>query len=191
MGNHVHILIKEGKEPLESIFKRIGNRYVYWYNTKYQRIGHLFQDRYKSEPVETDEYFLTVVRYIHQNPVKAGLVKRCEDYIFSSYNEYLKKNTIIDKEFLLKMVSLSEYRRYHRQEEQNSCLEVKEVIQRMTDEQAKQLIKKISGCENIEQFQELSEDKQHKYIKQLRHKNLSIRQISRLTGITIGIIRKY
>lgn len=62
MRNHVHILIKEGKEPLDLIFKRIGGRYVYWYNTKYNRVGHLFQDRYKSEPVETDEYFLMVLR---------------------------------------------------------------------------------------------------------------------------------
>ena len=72
MGNHIHLLIKVEKEDLEQIFKRIGGRFVYWYNGKYSRGGHLFQDRYKSEPVETDEYFLAVLRYIHQNPVKAG-----------------------------------------------------------------------------------------------------------------------
>ena len=69
MGNHVHLLIKEGTESLEQIFKRIGGRFVYWYNVKYQRVGHLFQDRFKSEPVDTDAYLLTVIRYIHQNPV--------------------------------------------------------------------------------------------------------------------------
>lgn len=191
MGNHVHLLIKEEKEPLERIFKRIGSRYVYWYNTKYQRVGHLFQDRYKSEPVETDEYFLTVVRYIHQNPVKAGLVKQCGDYAFSSYNEYFESITIIDKDFLLKMVSLSEYRRYHKQEEQNSCLEIKEIKPRLTDEQAKNVIKKISGCDNIEQFQKLPGDKQNEYVKRFRNKNISIRQISRLTGVSMGIVRKY
>lgn len=70
MGNHIHLLIQLGKEPIDLIFKRIGSRYVYWYNLKYRRTGHLFQDRYKSEPVEADSYFLTVVRYIHQNPPK-------------------------------------------------------------------------------------------------------------------------
>ena len=73
MGNHIHLLIKPDKEPLELIFKRIGSRYVYWYNWKYNRTGHLFQDRFKSEPVDSDEYFLTVLRYIHCNPVKSGL----------------------------------------------------------------------------------------------------------------------
>lgn len=48
MGNHVHLLIKEGTESLEQTFKRIGARFVYWYNTKYQRVVHLFQDRFRA-----------------------------------------------------------------------------------------------------------------------------------------------
>ena len=81
MGNHIHLLIKEGTETLEQVFKRICGRFVYWYNVKYRRVGHLFQDRFKSEPVDSNEYLLTVVRYIHQNPIKAGLCKRVSDYI--------------------------------------------------------------------------------------------------------------
>ena len=73
MSNHIHLLLKEIQEPIEQIMKRITTRFVYWYNIKYQRSGHLFQDRYKSEPVEDDAYFLTVIRYIHQNPVKAEI----------------------------------------------------------------------------------------------------------------------
>ena len=76
MSNHVHLLIKEEKEPIEQIMKRIATRFVYWYNIKYQRVGHLFQDRFKSEPVENDAYFMTVIRYIHQNPLKAGFHRR-------------------------------------------------------------------------------------------------------------------
>ena len=51
MGNHVHLLIKVEKEQLSQIFKRIGASYVFWYNWKYRRSGHLFQDRFKSEVV--------------------------------------------------------------------------------------------------------------------------------------------
>ena len=86
MGNHVHLLIKVAKEELEQIFRRIEARYVYWYNWKYKRSGHLFQDRYKSEPVEDDRYFVSVLRYIHQNPVKAKLCKKPEEYKWSSYS---------------------------------------------------------------------------------------------------------
>ncbi len=74
MTNHIHLLMKEGAEDLGTVFKRVGATYVYWYNWKYSRRGHLFQDRYKSEAVETNAYFLTVLRYIHQNPIKAGIV---------------------------------------------------------------------------------------------------------------------
>lgn len=73
MGNHIHLLIQEGTESLEQVFKRLCGRFVYWYNVKYRRVGHLFQDRFKSEPVDSDDYFFTVQRYIHQNPIKAGL----------------------------------------------------------------------------------------------------------------------
>ena len=73
MSNHIHLLLKEGEEDLGTLFKRIGASYVYWYNWKYNRTGHLFQDHFKSEPVEDDTYLLTVLRYIHQNPLKAGI----------------------------------------------------------------------------------------------------------------------
>lgn len=81
MSNHIHILIKAEKEEPNLIMKRIACSYVYWYNSKYYRNGHLFQDRFRSEPVETDEYFLTVLRYIHQNPIKAKPVDNIADNI--------------------------------------------------------------------------------------------------------------
>ena len=59
MGNHIHLLIKEEQEGLDQIFRRIGSRFVYWYNAKYDREGHLFQDRYKAEPVDCEEYLFS------------------------------------------------------------------------------------------------------------------------------------
>ena len=100
MSNHIHLLLQENKEPIELVMKRIATRFVYWYNIKYQRLGHLFQDRFKSEPVENDEYFLTVVRYIHQNPVKAGICKKPQDYNYSSYNECFRKEALVYCDFL-------------------------------------------------------------------------------------------
>ena len=85
MGNHVHLLLQEGDEPIEQIIKRIGVRYASYYNWKYQRSGHLFQDRFRSAPVDDDRYFLAVFRYIALNPVKAGLAKQVGDYPWGSY----------------------------------------------------------------------------------------------------------
>jgi len=73
MNNHVHLLVREVDEDLSATMKRIGVSYASYYNWKYLTTGHLFQDRFRSESVESKRYFLTVIRYIHQNPVKAGI----------------------------------------------------------------------------------------------------------------------
>jgi hypothetical protein len=83
--------------------KKIGTSYAYWYNWQHNRKGHLFQDRYKSEAVEDDAYFLTMLRYIHQNPVKARLTNNIESYKWSSYQEYTTKTKIVNVDFALAM----------------------------------------------------------------------------------------
>ena len=74
MSNHFHLLIREREESVGETIKRIASSYVYYYNRKYGRDGHLFKERFKSEPVNDMAYFTTLLRYIHQNPVKAGIV---------------------------------------------------------------------------------------------------------------------
>ena len=88
MPNHVHLLIQEKEEKLSKTVKQIASRYAMYYNNKYEHFGHLFQDRFKSEPVESYSYFLTLIRYIHQNPVAGRLCQRVEDYDWSSWAEY-------------------------------------------------------------------------------------------------------
>lgn len=76
MPNHLHLLLREGgdEEPIGKVMCRLGTWYVYRYNRRYQRNGSLFEGRYRSEAVEDDNYFMTVLRYIHRNLVKARLV---------------------------------------------------------------------------------------------------------------------
>ena len=75
-------------ESVGDTVKRIASSYVYYYNRKYGRDGHLFKERFKSEPVNDMAYFTVLLRYIHQNPVKAGIVEKVKDYEFSSWGEY-------------------------------------------------------------------------------------------------------
>lgn len=109
MDNHVHLMISEGTEDIATVIKRIAVSYVFYFNKKYKRIGHLFQDRFKSEAVEDEAYVLSLSRYIHQNPAKANLVKSPDKYKWSSYNGYIdEKNYIselLDKEILLGLLS--------------------------------------------------------------------------------------
>ena len=187
MGNHIHILLKEGKEDLTLMLKRIAGSYVYWYNWKYHRSGHLFQDRFKSEPVEDESYFLTVLRYIHQNPIKSGLCKKAEQYPYSSINEYLTSLNLVDTEFTYSLITKEQFIDFHKEENSDLCLEMEEQF-RLTDAEAKFIIQKITKCKTITEFQALDKTKRNLYIQKLFSKGLSIRQISRLTGVSKKIV---
>ena len=86
---------REREDNIGMAIKRIASSYVYYYNHKYSRDGHLFRERFKSEPVNDIAYFITLLRYIHQNPVKAGMVAEVKDYEFSSWDEYIDKNSTL------------------------------------------------------------------------------------------------
>ena len=191
MPNHIHLLLKEGREPLEQVFRRIGTSFVYWYNGKYERTGHLFQDRYKSEAVEDDSYFLTVLRYIHLNPVKAGICTEPSEYPYSSYGNYFE-NDAVDHDLVERMIGRKEFERYHRKNDNDICMDIQdEAVHRITDEQVRKLLRENFDCENVSQVQLLTEEKKILAIQLLLGSGASIRQVSRLTGISFGIVRKY
>ena len=183
----MHLLLKEGREPIDQIFKRIGARFVYWYNWKYERSGHLFQDRYKSEPIKDDDYFLAVLRYIYQNPVKAGLCKVPEDYPWSSYPGIGEKNHVADQEQILKLIPIEELRTYMEKPSEGEFLDIA-AEKRISDKKAIDIMKEICNVGNMFEIQVLSPDKQAVYVKALYEKGCSIRQLARLTGITKGRI---
>jgi len=194
MGNHVHLLLKVGKEPLEQIMRRIAGSYVYWYNHKYERIGNLFQDRFKSEPVETDAYFLTVLRYIHQNPMKAGIEDDISKYEWSSYSEYVGNRRLIDREEVLGMFSNDHDRAIHEfikfMDEPNSfqCLDIKENKRRISDEKAKIMIEEILKIKPVMIQNEPLGRKKELIREMLKIEGISTRQLARITGVSANLV---
>jgi REP element-mobilizing transposase RayT len=90
MSNHIHLLLKEEKMgDVSNILKRLLIKYVMKFNRKHQRSGALIGSRYKSKTVEIDEYFIPLIAYIHQNPMRSGIVKNPINYRYSSYQEYV------------------------------------------------------------------------------------------------------
>ncbi|MCX8093340.1 MAG: transposase [Candidatus Goldbacteria bacterium] len=92
MPNHYHILLEDIDGKISEIMKYINENYAMYYNWKYKRVGHLFQNRYRSNIVEKKFYLKYVARYIILNPIRKGLVKNLKYYNWSSYYEYLNKN---------------------------------------------------------------------------------------------------
>lgn len=88
MSNHAHLLVETGSEPLSRFMQGLQQSYTQYFNRKHHKVGHLFQGRYKAIVCEKDEYLLTLVRYIHLNPIRAKLVHRLDDYPYSGHREY-------------------------------------------------------------------------------------------------------
>lgn len=198
MSNHIHLLIKECKQTISQVMKRIGTSYVYWYNMKYERSGHLFQGRFKSESVEDDKYLLVVLRYIHLNPIKAGLVEEAADYKWSSYSEYInQKNNLTDINFVLSIFNPNQskavkiFEDFMAQDNEDKCLDINvKKRKQLSDEEVRELIAKLIQSSNIQMLQQMDKAKRNKIIKDLKEKDASIRQLARITGLGRRIIEK-
>lgn len=153
--------------------------------------------RGESEPVENNEYFLTALRYIHQNPVKARLVKTAEKCPWSSYNDYLSDDlNITDVDFCLDIFSedrnssIKMYEEFMREANDDKFLEIQETPERLTDEELIKLFKKKYKISAIE-IQRLDAAEQLESLRWMKSQpGISLRQISRVTGMTVNKIFK-
>jgi REP element-mobilizing transposase RayT len=109
MSNHYHLILETPNADLSKIMHSINGSYTGYINRRRRRSGHLFQGRYKSILVDVDSYLLELSRYVHLNPVRAKMVKRAEDYTYSSYRSFIskKKEDIIHRDLILGMISKS------------------------------------------------------------------------------------
>ncbi|CAN7321826.1 transposase [Pseudoduganella sp. LjRoot289] len=89
MENHIHLAIEVADIPLSKIMHNLSFRYTRYFNWRHQHVGHLFQGRYKALLIDSDSYLLQLIRYIHQNPVRAGITVSAADYAWSSHRDFL------------------------------------------------------------------------------------------------------
>jgi len=197
MNNHFHLLVKERDEGIGDTVKRIASSYVYYYNHKYRRDGHLFKERFKSEPVNDMVYFTTLLRYIHQNPVKAGIVKRVGDYEYSSWREYSGE---VDPAFhlchidsVLKRIPYEELKEIVDEllPDDVKVLDLDPLSKgRLSDDEVWALILERTGVKNSSAFQQLDDDKKKAMLKEIKECGASLRQLERLTGVSRSVIHR-
>ncbi len=189
MENHVHLLINDFcGHNMAPFMQKIGITYSGYYNRKYERTGHLFQDRYLSEAVENEQYLLTVFRYILNNPQKAGICP-ASSYRWSSYRQFHKSNSLVDTSLLYELLgSEKAYHAFINTENTDSCMEYEKF--RRDDEWAKAKIHQCLGKKSGTFLQSLSKKERDKYILMLKKEGISVRQIERLTGISRNIVQR-
>lgn len=112
MPNHIHLLIKQtSDESINRFIHRLHTSYTMYFNIKYERVGSVFQGRFKAKLIESDEYLLHVSRYIHQNPLEVlraqGPALKLENYMWSSYQEYIgvSSHSLCETDMILSYVS--------------------------------------------------------------------------------------
>ena len=199
MTNHVHLLLKEEDGDISVFMKRLGVSYAYWYNWKYERMGHVFQDRFKSEAVKDDAYLLTVIRYIHQNPVKACIINKPEKYEWSSCAAYYKADqnaaTFPDTRLILGIVHkeqkrvIEEFKKYTAEDNEDRCLDC-DKSKRISESEAYERAKEIMNGKPVTALQTMDQDARNKILSCLRKDGVSLRQICRITGLPFHIVRK-
>ena len=194
MYNHAHMLVHTEKiKELSDFMKKVNEKYAKYYNYMENRVGQVFRDRYMSEPITNKKYLINCLAYIHNNPVKANIVKKCEDYQFSSYLDYINENKFVNKD-IIKLVfdtnklDLSLYKelhlgkRYYFSDYNNATEEnVQEILQE---------IERMYG-QNIENLLK-KEHLVYKIVLEIKERipNISNLQISKTLGINKNIIYK-
>ena len=189
MKNHIHLLLKEEKEDLAISFRRLGAGFVGWYNRKYKRVGHLFQSRYSSEIIDKDAYFLAVLRYIHQNPVKAGIVEEVTDYRWSSIHEYCSWGFICNTEEAFAYFQSNNVKSYNTLNQFLLAQEYEDSIhvpggRKLPFEQAKECLSKTGVDVSWEERYKLSEEQKWQWAETMLQQKIPVVNIVNLTGIS-------
>ena len=195
MSNHVPLLVREQAEGLVPPIKSIAISYAQYFNYKYEHSGQLFQDRFKSEPVNDLEYFVTLLRYIHQNPIAGGLVSKVRDYRWSSWREFDPEmncdvpvcctNAVLSKisfDALKELIDepLPKIRRILDFDSDTGM--------RVSDDRLREYIKAGLEIDEVSQIQHLSREERNEVIIRLLEFCRNVMQISRVTGISRGVI---
>lgn len=200
MNNHVHLVIYDNKDCISEIMHMVCSKYAMYFNKKYERVGHVFQNRFKSLCVNTEEYLLNLVRYIHKNP-EIEKIGTKEEYKWSSYKDYLyienNKHKITDTELVLCIIdnnikkAIERFIYFSNQQEIKYSDTEFEFERYLSDERAIEFIKYALGLNNILEIQNYNKKIRDEYIYEIsKIKGIYAKQISRLLGIGERSIQK-
>ena len=188
MSNHVHLLLEDQGGRLSDFMKSLTTGYAMRFNAKTGHIGHVFQQRFKSQPVEDEAHLLQAVRYIHNNPAKAGMCS-ADEYPWSSYHEYASGiQGIATVTLVLGMCGGREgFRAFQAEGGDDYRFGQRS---RIADGEAREVARRILGDIAPGDVKAMERPRRNALLFDLKDAGLSVRQIERLTGIGRGTIAK-
>ena len=195
MDNHVHLLVKVPFEDFERVLKRLNVSFAFYYHKVNKTVGHVFQDRFKSVPVEGDESVVNNVRYIHNNPVEAKMVDRAMAYKWSSYNTFIaepRNETMVMVKSLIG-ASTRRFNKFHSIEDGGIYLDIKEVQEALKEKAAQKAIVRVCKKHGVIDYKEIQGNKRilQEIVKEVASdSHLSGRKIAHLLGLSEGTVRR-
>ena len=184
MDNHIHILCRGELSNMTSMMKRLNTSYAQHFNGRHGHVGPVFQGRFASYPVETEEHFLQTVRYIHLNPRDFGASDPYE-YAWSSYKQYIGKGGICRIDFVLSVFGgIVSFLSFHNiGKDDVAMIDGYATRPRITDAEARRIASQIYGEAFSDEIVEMNKNERNQALRLLFDRGISIRQLGRLTGI--------
>ena len=181
MSNHVHLLIDDPKMSLSHVIHAISTAYARHFNDKTGHVGAVFQGRFASVPITDDNQLLQALRYIHDNPAKAG-VAAVDEYPWSSYGEYRGRPGIADTEMVLGMLGgACGFLRFCGDKRFGSyCFRS---TKRVPDEDALTVVRCTLGNIEPAELKKMPKEQRNRALQSLRAAGITVKQMERLTGI--------
>ena len=195
MDNHVHMSIRVKDEFLSKAMQSLELRYSAYFKKKYNRSGHLFEGRFFSKKIENLDYFLTVSKYIHRNPEKAGMDKT-ENYKWSSFQEYIGHNKYINKDVLLHYFdnSIEKFKSYTLKNDDKEHIydyAEFELVKKLSEEEVTSIIIEKFNLKSARDVSLLPKEEMNTILKSLKDiKGASLSQIGRITKVMPYYIKK-
>ena len=188
MDNHVHLLIHDDKQNLTGYMRRVEISYARYFQETHTHIGHLFQDRFRSIEISDERQLLAAYRYILLNPEKAGLAGATE-YRWNSFHDYDKTDGISSPGIIKDLIgSKDSLRSFLYSDYGTEYFAVSG--KRINDADAITILKTLSGLTDVFELNGLNPQTRNRILREALKRGISIRQLSRITGVGKGVIQK-
>lgn len=191
MSNHVHLLVRDTEQDLSAFMKRVCENYAAYFKWRTGRVGHVFQCPFWSEPIESDEYFLCALRYIHANPEPA-LICKAKDYPWSSYQAYLHDSDFVTTEFALEMLGGAQA--FEKFSASGACFArpfpTSRLSKHLNTNELAQIALEVVGRTTLNAIRTLPPNERRRSILLLRDHGFTEAEITRATGLGATTIHR-
>ena len=189
MANHIHLVLHMPLEGISKFMHDVKSSYALYYNKRYQRVGHVFQGRFHSEAINDDEYLLTAIRYVHQNPLKAGICKTDESP-WSSYSEYLGVPRLCNTAFVLELFGgLDQFKHFHAVRGDEAHFEFDASNETRIVDICRSVCW-IYGIDDVHDVGALPKRRRDEALSLMKERGMSVRDISRKTGVSTATVSR-